>query len=96
MTRLFHSSAFYLVLLDLVVSIALYFGAKYLGADEFADVQFLVAALQPIFITIIGKIGYEDAAKAKAEATVSVALIESDSSAPAEVDVTHVETIGEG
>lgn len=55
------SRKFLLLLLDTVISTALFFVGKYaLGAFE--DVKFMILALQPIFVMIIFAIAYEDAA----------------------------------
>ena len=39
---------FWTVIGDLVISGALYFGAKYLGEGDFSDLKWAIAALQPI------------------------------------------------
>lgn len=57
------SRKFWLTVLDLVISGVLYFGGKYLGESVFADVKFMIAAIQPVFVVIIGAIAYEDAAR---------------------------------
>lgn len=48
------------LLVDVVISIILFFGAKYLTPDLFEDVKFLVAVLQPIVLALIGKYLAED------------------------------------
>ena len=63
---LIQSRKFWLMVVDLVVSLILFFGAKYLAPSVFDDVKFVVAAIQPVFITIIAAIAHEDAANAKA------------------------------
>jgi hypothetical protein len=40
----------------------LYFVGKYAGETVFADVKFLIATLQPVFVIIIYAIAKEDAA----------------------------------
>lgn len=57
---LLKSRKFLLLTLDTVVSLLLYFVGKYFQVAE-ADLKFLVAALQPVFVVIIGAIAYEDA-----------------------------------
>jgi hypothetical protein len=63
MKRLLFSAKFWTLVLDLVVSSILYFVGKYAGASVFADIKFLIGALQPVFLFVIGAIAYEDAAK---------------------------------
>ena len=56
---LWGSRKFWLLILDTVISLVLYFVSKYLpGAAE--DVKFAILALQPIFISIILAIAWED------------------------------------
>jgi len=51
---MFKTKEFWVAALDLVVSIVLYFGGKYLGENIFEDVKFLIAVLQPFVLLIIG------------------------------------------
>ena len=60
--NIFKSRKFWLMILDLVLSLALFFGAKYLAPVLFADVKYLIGALQPVFVFLIAAIAYEDAA----------------------------------
>ena len=64
--RLFNDSKFWLLVLDTVISLALYFTAKYLAPELAEDVKFLVAALQPVFVAIILAIFGEDVAMLRA------------------------------
>lgn len=57
---LLRSRKFWVTVGDLVVSLALYFGGKYLAPDVFADMKFLIAAMQPVFLFLVGAIAYED------------------------------------
>lgn len=50
---LFQSKAFWTAIVDLVVSVIMWFGAKYLTPDLFEDAKFLVVALQPIAALVI-------------------------------------------
>ena len=59
---LLHSRKFCLLILDTLVSLALYFVGKYAGASVFEDVKFVIAALQPVFVAVIIMIAYEDKA----------------------------------
>lgn len=55
--KLLWSRKFMLLLLDTAVSIALYFFA------EVPNVEFLIGALQPVFVALIYSIAVEDAAE---------------------------------
>ena len=59
---LFQSRKFWLLILDTVISLVLYFVSKYAG-PAFDDVKLVVLALQPIFLMIIYAIAKEDSAK---------------------------------
>lgn len=61
MQRLLNSAKFWTAIIDLVVSLILYFVGKYAAAGAFEDVKFVIAALQPVFLMLIGSIAYEDA-----------------------------------
>ena len=54
MSELVQSAEFWTMVIDVVVSTALYFGAKYLAPSAFEDVQFVVLAVQPVVLTIVG------------------------------------------
>ena len=64
---LLHSRKFCLLILDTLVSLALYFVGKYAPAGVFEDVKFVIAALQPVFVAVIIMIAYEDKAAMEAE-----------------------------
>ena len=61
MQRLLKSSKFWLLVLDTVVSLILFFVGKYaqMAAE---DIAILIGTLQPVFVFVIGGIAYEDAA----------------------------------
>jgi hypothetical protein len=63
---LFQSRKFWLTFLDVVISTALYFGAKYAGAGVFEDIQWLLLAYQPMFVMLIYTIAKEDVALTEA------------------------------
>ncbi len=65
---LFHSRKFLVLLLDTFTSIVLYFGSKYLGDSYFADIKFLILALQAPALMLINAIATEDAAQIRAAA----------------------------
>jgi hypothetical protein len=54
------SRKFWLAMLDIVVSLTTYFVTKYSNPQAAEDVLKVIAALQPLFVTIIGAIAYED------------------------------------
>jgi uncharacterized membrane protein HdeD (DUF308 family) len=61
---LIHSRKFWLLILDTIISLVLYFVSKYIpGAAE--DVKFAILALQPVFVTIILAVAWEDTALVK-------------------------------
>ena len=62
---LLQSRKFWLLILDTVVSMTIYFGGKYLQAGS-EDIVFMVAALQPVFAVAINAIAKEDIAKLEA------------------------------
>jgi hypothetical protein len=50
---LWKSRKFWIVVLDVIVSSALYFAAKYVAPDAFADIKFVIGVLQaPILLLI--------------------------------------------
>lgn len=53
------SRKFWLLILDTVISITLYFVSKY-APVAFDDVKFAILALQPVFVAIILAIAWED------------------------------------
>ena len=50
---LFQQRRFVTMLLDLVLSMALYFGAKYIAPSAFEDIKTVILAIQPIFLTVV-------------------------------------------
>lgn len=56
---LLKSRKFWLLILDTVVSLLLFFVGKYVP-DAMDDIKFLIISLQPVFVVIIGAIAYED------------------------------------
>ena len=65
MQRLLKSAKFMTLALDTVVALATFFIGKYAGAST-EDLLFLIAAIQPVAMTMIGAIAYEDAAAKRA------------------------------
>lgn len=87
---LLKSRKFWLAILDVVISTALYFGGKYAGA-ALDDLKFLIAAYQPVIGLVIISITVEDTARTQASAKVQVAQTE----AGAVVQAAHVEAVTE-
>jgi hypothetical protein len=61
---LIKSRKFWLLILDTVISLIVFFVSKYAGG-AIEDVKFLIASLQPVFVIIIYAIAVEDAAANK-------------------------------
>lgn len=59
---LIQSRKFWLLILDTVASLVLFFVAKYAAPNALEDVKFVIAALQPVFVMLIYAIAKEDAA----------------------------------
>lgn len=64
---LFKDAKFLILLLDTIISIVLYFVGKYAGAGLFDDIQFLIYALQPVFLAVIAAIAAQETILARAE-----------------------------
>ena len=64
--RLFRSRKFLTMVLDLVVSLVIYFVTKYLAPAVAEDVLFVVAGIQPVVLAVIVMWGVEDAAEKRA------------------------------
>lgn len=56
------SRKFRLAVYDMAISLALFFVGKYLPM-AIEDVKFIIGAIQPVFIALIGGIAIEDFAK---------------------------------
>jgi len=57
---LWKSRKFWLLIVDIVVSAAAFFGARYLAPDAQEIVKFAVLVLQPVFIMLIGAYTYQN------------------------------------
>ena len=68
---LLKSRKFLVLLLDTVVSLVLYFSAKYLAAGAVEDIKTVILALQPVVLVLIGAIACEDGQAMKAEAVAT-------------------------
>ena len=66
MNRLLHSSKFLAVIIDVVLSLVIYFISKYLAPSIAEDVLFVIGALNAVFAVFIGAVALEDAAEKRA------------------------------
>ena len=66
LAALLRSRKFLLLVLDTVISLALFFVAKAAAPDVAENIGFAIAALQPVFVAIILAISIEDAAAKRA------------------------------
>lgn len=62
MSRLLNSAKFWVMIVDVVVSLVAYFVGKYAVPAIADDVMFLIGSLQPVFVAVIVGIFVEDAA----------------------------------
>ena len=60
MQGLLRSRKFLVLVLDVVISLLLYFGSKYAAPAVLDDMTFVIAVLQPVALFLIGAIAYED------------------------------------
>jgi len=63
---LLRSRKFWLAMGDLAASLILYFVGKYAAPAIAEDVNYLIAAIQPVFLILIGAIAYEDGQQKRA------------------------------
>lgn len=66
-----HSRKFWLLILNVFVSLVLYFVGKYAAPGIFDDVKVVIGLIQPVFVAIIIAIAVEDAANMRASADAS-------------------------
>ena len=59
---LLQSRKFWLMMADVVVSVATYFVVKYVAPEIAKDVMFMIGVMQPVVIALIVGIAVEDAA----------------------------------
>ena len=72
---LLHSRKFWLLILDTVVSLVVFFVTAAGNPALLAQAQALIAILQPVFVAIITAITLEDNAAVRAQATVDAAKV---------------------
>ena len=63
---IFKSRKFWTAIVDVAVVLILYFVGKYAAPGLAEDVNFIVAAMQPVFVMVIAGFAIEDAAAKKA------------------------------
>lgn len=66
MERLLKSAKFLTLILDVVISLILFFVGKYGSASLAEDIKFLIITIQPVFVALIASIAYEDASSKSA------------------------------
>ena len=64
--KLFRSRKFLTMVLDLVVSMIVYFVTKYAAPAVADDILYVVAGIQPVVLAVIVMWGVEDAAEKRA------------------------------
>ena len=72
MGKLLSSRRFLTLMVDVILTSAAYFVAKYAGAGVMEDVKFLIITLQPVFIAVIAAFTVEDVQAIKASAVVVI------------------------
>ena len=70
---LFTSRKFWLMVADVVVSVASYFITKYASPEMTKDVLFMIGALQPVVLLVIASITVQNVAGIKAQAAIDEA-----------------------
>jgi len=70
---LFTSRKFWLMVADVVVSVGSYFVTKYASPELTKDVLFLIGALQPVILLVIGSLTVQNVAEIKAQALIDEA-----------------------
>jgi len=63
---LIQSRKFWILMLDVVISLITYFVTKYASPMYAEDVLFFIGAMQPVFIALIAGIAWEDSAAKRA------------------------------
>jgi hypothetical protein len=67
---IWRSRKFWLAVSDVVVSLVTYFVGKYLNPDSAKDILFLIGALQPVMLLVIGSITIQNVEGIKAQGVV--------------------------
>lgn len=70
LAKLLASRKFLLMVLDVVVSLVLYFSTKYVDPSAVEDIKVVIGLIQPVFVTLIYSIAKEDSAQSEANAII--------------------------
>lgn len=70
------SRKFWLMILDVAVSLTTFFVTKYASPESLEVAKFVILTLQPVFVTVIGAIAYEDVSLNAANAAKYTADVE--------------------
>lgn len=68
--KLLLSRKFWLMIVDLVVSVSTYFITKYVSPEAAKDVLFLIGVMQPVVITVVVSITVQNVTDMKARAGI--------------------------
>lgn len=66
MAPFYKSRKFWYMIVDVVVSVSTFFVGKYVSPSATEDILFLIGALQPVVITLIAAVAYEDGQEKRA------------------------------
>ena len=69
---LLHSRKFWLLVLDMIISLVTYFSVKYLAPAAVDDILEVLKWMQLIFALVIGSIAYEDGKQIQASADIEM------------------------
>jgi len=75
MSTIWKSRKFWIMCVDVFVSLTTYFVGKYINPAAGADILFLIGALQPVVLLVIASITVQNIQGIKAEAQLDQALI---------------------
>jgi hypothetical protein len=70
MSALLHSRKFWIMITDVVVSLVTYFAGKYINPEAAKDILFLIGALQPAVLLVIGSIAVQNVAGIRAQSAI--------------------------
>jgi len=81
-SSILQSRKFWLMLVDVVVSLATYFIGKYLNPEIGNDVLFLIGSLQPVVLLVISSITLQNTAAIRAAGDIKSAALYMEQKAP--------------
>jgi hypothetical protein len=82
MTSIWVSRKFWLMVMDLTISLSTYFIGKYLNPAAAQDLLFLIGAVQPVVLAVIVSITIQNVEGIKAGAIVAEAKVYSEKANP--------------